>query len=171
MFKNICLIGLPYAGKSYLGKKLAFNKRVGFIETDKMIQYKYKDPLKKIIKLRGVSSFLYMEEKTAMSIHCENTVISTGGSMVYSVESIRHFKKNLNCEIIHLHLSLDEFKKRVNNLEERGVVNPYNLNLEGLYNERTRLCELYSDKSILADNKDLALKNLFKLYVEKIYCI
>ena len=171
MFKNICLIGLPYAGKSYLGKKLAFNKKVGFIETDKMIEYTYQNSLKNIIKLRGINSFLYMEEKTAKTIHCENTVISTGGSMVYSVEAIHHFKKNLNCEIIHLDLSLEEFKKRVTNLEERGVVNPYNLDLQGLYYERQRLCELYSDKSILADKQEIALDYLFKLYFEKIYCI
>ena len=31
MFKNICLIGL-YAGKSSLGKKLAFNKKVGLLK-------------------------------------------------------------------------------------------------------------------------------------------
>ena len=79
--------------------------------------------------------------------------------------------KNLNCEIIHLDLSLEEFKKRVTNLEERGVVNPYNLDLQGLYYERQRLCELYSDKSILADNQHVALDYLFKLYFEKIYCI
>ena len=60
MFKNICLIGLPYAGKSSLGKKLAFNKKVGFIETDKMIEYTYQNSLKNIIKLRGINSFLYM---------------------------------------------------------------------------------------------------------------
>ena len=58
-----------------------------------MIEYTYQNSLKNIIKLRGINSFLYMEEKTAKTIHCENTVISTGGSMVYSVEAIHHFKK------------------------------------------------------------------------------
>jgi len=162
MFKNICLIGLPYAGKSSLGKRLALFKKVGFIETDKMIEYTYYNPLKKLIKLRGISSFLYMEEKTAQTIHCENTVISTGGSMIYSIDAINHFKNRLDCKIIHLHLTLDEFKKRIDDLDERGVVNPYNLDIEGLYKQRTNLCELYSDKSILADNKKLALERLLK---------
>ena len=162
MFRNICLIGLPYAGKSILGKRLALSKRVGFIETDKMIEYAYYNPLKNLIKLRGSSTFLYMEEKTARTIHCENTIISTGGSMIYSINAIHHFKENLNCKMIHLHLTLDEFKKRVDNLEERGVINPYNLNIDDLYTERTRWCELYSDKSILADNKKLALERLLK---------
>ena len=92
MFKNICLIGLPYAGKSILGKRLALSKKVGFIETNKMIEYAYYNPLKNLIKLRGTSSFLYMEEKTVRTIYCENTIISTGGSMVYSIDAIHHFK-------------------------------------------------------------------------------
>ena len=162
MFRNICLIGLPYSGKSILGKRLALSKKVGFIETDKMIEYAYYNPLKNLIKLRGITAFLFMEEKIAKQIHCENTIISTGGSMVYSVDAIHHFKDKLQCKIIHLHLTPDEFKRRVDNLEERGVINPYNHNIDGLYLERTRLCELYSDKSILADNKKLALKMLLK---------
>ena len=162
MFKNICLIGLPYAGKSSLGKRLALSKKVGFIETNRMMEYTYHNPLKNLIKLRDISSFLYMEEKTAQTIHCENTIISTGGSMIYSIDAIHHFKDNLDCKIIHLHLTLDEFKKRVDNLEEKGVVNPYNLDIEGIYKQRTNLCELYSDMSILADNKKVALERLLK---------
>ena len=162
MFKNICLIGLPYAGKSILGKRLALFKKVGFIETDKMIEYTYYNSLKDLIKLRGYKNFLYMEEKTAQTIHCENTVISTGGSMIYSIDAINHFKNRLDCKIIHLHLTLDEFKKRIDDLDERGVVNPYNLDIEGLYKQRTNLYELYSDKSILADNKKVALERLLK---------
>ena len=162
MFKNICLIGLPYAGKSSLGKRLALFKKVGFIETDKMIEYTYYNSLKDLIKVRGYKNFLYMEEKTAQTIHCENTVISTGGSMIYSIDAINHFKNRLDCKIIHLHLTLDEFKKRIDDLDERGVVNPYNLDIEGLYKQRTNLYELYSDKSILADNKKVALERLLK---------
>tara|TARA_B100001123_G_C15315058_1_gene1025830 strand:- start:546 stop:1037 length:492 start_codon:yes stop_codon:yes gene_type:complete len=162
MFKNMCLIGLPYAGKSSLGKKLALTRNIGFIETDKMIEYAYYNSLKNLIKLRGTSSFLYMEEKTALTLHCENTVISTGGSMIYSTDAIHHFQNNLNCKIIHLHLTLDEFKKRIDNLEERGVINPYNLDIEGIYKERTDLCQLYSDVSILVDDQKLALKRLLK---------
>ena len=162
MFRNICLIGLPYSGKSLLGKRLALSKRVGFIETDKMVEYTYHNPLRNLIKLRGITAFLFMEEKTAKQIHCENTIISTGGSMVYSIDAIHHFKENLDCKMIHLHLTLDEFKKRVDNLEEKGVVNPYNLDIEGIYTQRTHLCQLYSDMSILADNKKLALERLLK---------
>ena len=65
MFKNICLIGLPYAGKSSLGKRLALFKKVGFIETDKMIEYTYYNPLKKLIKLRGYIKFFIYGRKNS----------------------------------------------------------------------------------------------------------
>ena len=65
MFKNICLIGLPYAGKSSLGKRLALSKKVGFIETNRMMEYTYHNPLKNLIKLRDISSFFIYGRKNS----------------------------------------------------------------------------------------------------------
>ena len=56
MFKNICLVGLPYSGKSLLGRHVAL-KNIGFIETDLMIQYKYNSSLKNIISAYGTKIF------------------------------------------------------------------------------------------------------------------
>ena len=162
MFKNICLIGLPYSGKSSLGRKLALARNIGFLETDKMLEYKYNSKLKDLIKLKGISGFLYCEDNIVQTIHCENTVISTGGSMVYNTDAIYHLKNNLNCKIIHLQLSLPEFRNRVDNLEERGVINKYGLTLEELYLERIRLCNIYSDININVDNKYNKLERLLK---------
>ena len=58
-----------------------------------MIEYSYNKPLKNIIKQKGINNFLYIEKHIVKSIHCENTLISTGGSIVYSNEAIHHFKK------------------------------------------------------------------------------
>ena len=127
-----------------------------------VLEYKYNSKLKKIIKLEGITEFLNKENNIAQTIHCENTVISTGGSMVYNMDALYHFKNNLNCKIIHLYLSLPEFKNRVGNLEERGVINKYGLTLHELYIERIRLCNLYSDITINADNKYETIKKLLK---------
>ena len=66
---------------------------------------------------------------------------------------MNHIKYTLNCDIIHLQLSFIEFNKRVTNLNKRGVINPNNLSLKELYNERINLCNYYSDININADNK------------------
>ena len=162
MFKNICLIGLPYSGKSTIGRIWAIKKNIGFIETDKMIEYKYKCQLKDLIKTDGIYGFLILEDEIIQTLHCENTIISTGGSIVYNSNAIIHLKNNLNCKIIHLHLSFSEFKNRVGSMKERGVINKSNLSLNELYLERIRLCELYSDITINADNKNDTIINLLK---------
>ena len=150
--RNICFIGLPYSGKSTFGKKLSLIKNKNFIETDLILKNNY-GKIKNIIKNKGVQKFLFLENKCALTINCDNSIISTGGSMIYNNESMCHFKYKLNCDIIHLKLSFKEFKNRVKDLEKRGVVNPNNLDLEKLYNERIELCNYYSDIIIKSDNK------------------
>lgn len=160
IIKNICLIGLPYSGKSRLGKLYSQNYNMGFIETDLMLQYKYNDNIKNIIKKNGINNFLKLENKIGKTIHCDNTIISTGGSMVYNNDALYHFKNNLNCYIIHLYLTYNEFVNRVDNLENRGVININNLSLIDLYNERINLCNNYSDKIINVDDINKFVKKL-----------
>jgi shikimate kinase len=153
MYKNICLIGLPYAGKSTIGRHLSQIKNIGFIETDIMISNFCNNNLAAIIKKKGVNEFLNIESKIAECLHCENTIISTGGSMIYNDKAISHIKNNLKSRIVYLELSLPEFKYRINNIKERGVVNPNNLSIDNLYEERIKLCNKYADTIINTNNK------------------
>lgn len=153
MYKNICLIGLPYAGKSTIGRHLSEIKNIGFIETDLMISYFCNKNLAEIIKEKGTNEFLNIESKITQSLHCENTIISTGGSMVYNKKAMYHLKKNLKSRIVYLELSLSEFKYRIHNLKQRGVVNPNNLNIDDLYKQRVELCNKYSDIKINTNDK------------------
>tara|TARA_B100000035_G_scaffold312291_1_gene323441 strand:- start:890 stop:1378 length:489 start_codon:yes stop_codon:yes gene_type:complete len=161
--RNICFIGLPYSGKSNLGKKLSLIKNRKFIETDNILKERY-GKINNIIKKKGVNKFLFLENKCALSVNCNESIISTGGSMIYNNEAMQHFKYKLNSDIIHLELSLDEFKNRIKNLEKRGVVNPNNLNLEELYYERINLCNFHSDIVIKSDNK-LKTFDILKNYI------
>ena len=95
MYKNLCLIGLPYAGKSIIGKYLSQIQNIGFIETDLIISNRYNKNLATIIKDKGISEFLKIENTIGQSLHCENNVISTGGSMVYNEKAIYHIKNKL----------------------------------------------------------------------------
>lgn len=167
MFKNICLIGLPYSGKSRLGRLISENANKGFIEVDNIIKNASHTRLSNIIRNQGVNNFLKIENDIGKTIDCHNTVISPGGSMIYNKEAMDHIKLNLNCDIIHLYLTLPEFKKRIINFEERGIVNPYNLSIEELYIERIRLCEKYKDYTIFSDNKAEAYINIMKILNSK----
>ena len=162
MYRNICLIGLPFSGKTSLGKKLSKRCHLGFLETDKMIEYKYRGSLPKILEYTSHDNFLYKEEAIATTVDCYNTIISTGGSIVYSNESMKHFQINLQCKVIHLDISFNTFKERVEKtcFESRGIVNPNNLNMKDFYFQRQNLYQLYSDVSITMDDKNMDFKKL-----------
>lgn len=162
-YSNYCLIGLPHSGKSLLGKKISIITKKGFIETDNIIRNSYQSELSNIIDNFGESEFLKLENKIGKSLHCNNTIISTGGSMVYNVQSINHFKYNLNSKVIYLNLSYNEFLKRIVDLKKRGVINPNKLDINKFYYERHLLCSFYSDIQINVDNFD---KDLDKILYE-----
>lgn len=154
-YKNICFIGMPYAGKSYLGNKCYKLYSKGFIDTDNLIKSRYNLELHDLINKVGQLNFLNIENKIIKTIMCKNTIISTGGSVIYNKSSIDHIKKNLNADIYHLHISYDEFLNRCNNLDKRGLININNKSLKDLYNERMILYNLYSDYTINAENLDI----------------
>jgi len=155
---SYCFVGLPFSGKSYIGKCLAINKNKGFIDTDNILKYQYNTELKNIIESIGVNKFTHFENNILKTLYFENTIISPGGSAIYCDEGINHLKNTLDCEIIHLYLSFEEFNKRAIDLNERGIINPGNLKIKDLYNERINLCNYYSDITLNADKK----KNVYK---------
>ena len=163
-FNNICFIGMPYAGKSYLGNKLYPIINKGFIDTDNIIKYTYGHDLHILINKLGNENFLNMESKCIQNINCNNTIISTGGSVIYKEESINHIKNILKADIIHLYIDYYEFMNRINNIQSRGIILNKNQSLKNLYDERIHLYNKYSDYTINMNNmgNDILSSILFK---------
>lgn len=141
--KNIVLIGMPSAGKSTVGVILAKNLGMNFIDTDVLLQTQQRRLLQQILDTEGAEAFLDMEEKAVQSINCGNTVIATGGSVVYSDKAMEFLKKN--SIVIYLHIDMKTVNKRLRNLKTRGVVLGEGQTLEDIYTERTPLYEKYAD--------------------------
>ena len=150
MFRNICLIGLPHSGKTIIGKKLYKHLHKGFVDTDDIIRSKYKTDLYTIISKYGRSKFLEIEQDVITSLKFDNMVISTGGSVIYEPESMKHLKEDLDSEVYHLFLSKKEFLSRTRDLTRRGVIIEQGQSKLDLYNERIPLYDKYSDKTISA---------------------
>ena len=150
MFRNICLIGLPHSGKTIIGKKLYKHLNKGFVDTDDIIRSKYKTDLYTIISKYGRSKFLEIEQDVITSLKFDNMVISTGGSVIYEPESMKHLKEDLDSEVYHLFLSKKEFLSRTRDLARRGVIIESGQSKLDLYNERIPLYDKYSDKTISA---------------------
>ena len=148
--RNICLIGLPSAGKSTLGKKLFQHLNKGFIDTDSIIKTRYGLPLPELIKKHGEKGFLKIEEETILSLDHKNVVLATGGSAVYSEKSMDHIR-SLRCDIYHLFITKQEFTKRMDNPANRGVIMNDYKDLNNLYKTRLRLYDEYADYIINAN--------------------
>ena len=81
--KNIVLIGMPGCGKSTIGVVLAKVLGFDFVDADVLIQKKHGKLLRELIAEYGDDGFLQIENDVNKEIDLKNTVIATGGSVVY----------------------------------------------------------------------------------------
>jgi shikimate kinase len=147
--KNIVLIGMPGVGKSTAGVLLA--KRVGysFLDTDIYIQTQEGKSLQALIRQHGTSGFCDIEARYMTSISVKAHVLATGGSVIYRPKAMKHFKTT--GVVIHLDIELARLKKRLDDLDGRGVVIAPGLTLDELYAERQPLYAKYADVTIKTD--------------------
>lgn len=131
------------AGKSTLGVLLAKSLGMDFIDTDIVIQQREKKLLQEIIDSFGTAHFLNIEEDTVCSVSVENTVIATGGSVVYSERAMNALKENGT--VIYLSVGFDALQKRLSDITTRGIVYKHGGTLREIYNERLLLYEKYAD--------------------------
>lgn len=145
--QNIILIGMPGSGKSTLGQTLAEKLSYHFIDTDDVIMETYQKPLMDLIKENGTEGFIQLEGTVLQSIHTNQAIISTGGSVVYHEAAMQYLKSS--GVVIYLYHALNDLTQRVGNLVARGVVcHSGCTTLEELYAERCPLYETYADITI-----------------------
>lgn len=143
---NIVLIGMPGCGKSTIGVLLA--KRLGrhFIDTDVLIQVAHSKTLHELIVERGMEAFCQIEQDYVACIDVKNTVIATGGSVVYYDSSMRNLKAD--GIVVYLQLPVEQIKQRLGDLNARGVVFDPGQTLGSLYEERVPLYQQWADITV-----------------------
>lgn len=146
---NITLIGMPGVGKSTVGVVLAKTMGMRFLDSDLVIQEKEGKRLHEIISEVGSDGFLSVEDRINGSLDCENTVIATGGSVVYCENAMKHLKEIST--VVYLELDYESLAHRLGDLNERGVVLKEGQTLKALHEERTPLYEKYADIRVDAD--------------------
>ena len=151
--ENIVLIGMPGSGKSTVGVILAKVLGYTFVDSDLLIQKEEKQLLKDIIAREGQDGFLRIENRVNKSIDTENSVIATGGSVVYCREAMEHLKEIGT--ILYLKLDYPILNRRLSNLIGRGVVLREGQTLKDLYEERIKLYEKYADLIVDEENKGI----------------
>lgn len=164
---NITLIGMPGVGKSTIGVVLAKVLGYQFLDSDLLIQKQEKRKLHEIISQEGIGGFMEIENRVNASIDVNDTVIATGGSVVYCKDAMEHLKSVGT--VVYLKLSLGSLSRRLGNLKGRGVVLKKGQTLKDLYEERVPLYEKYADIVVDEEGKDLeaTLHTILEILKEK----
>ena len=147
---RISLIGMPGSGKSTIGVLLA--KRIGlaFVDTDILIQEQEQATLAEIIARSSPFILREIEEQVLLDMPITDSVISTGGSVVYSPAIMARL--SAASTVVYLRAQLETVEYRISLAPDRGIASPGNHTLEDVYNERVPLYEQYSDLVIDVDH-------------------
>ena len=160
----ITLIGMPAAGKTCMGKKLAKMLNMKQIDGDRLIEQITGRKLQEIIDTDGLDAFKKIEEEVLLSIKDDNVIISPGGSAVYYESVMEYFKSR--GPVVYICVSPEILIKRLGDFSKRGVVLAEGQTINDLYNERTPLLEKYAD--IILNCNGTAFGKYQKEAVEKI---
>ena len=152
MKNSISLIGMAGAGKSSVGRELA--KRLGFrlIDSDALIEGQYGKRLQNILEDEGYIRLREIENIVLKDIQFNETILSTGGSAVYSNEAMVHLQQN--SKVIFLEVPFSQILERVPSFLDRGFAKAPNQSIQDAFEERQKLYKKYSH-SVVSNTKDL----------------
>lgn len=111
--RRIALIGLRGAGKSTLGRKLAEQFKIPFVELDQEIEREAGVPLAEVFSLYGQAAYRRMERRcleNVIELH-GRAVIATGGSLVTEPDTYETLRAA--CFTVWLKASSEEHMERV----------------------------------------------------------
>ena len=144
--ETISLIGMPGAGKSTVGVLLAKMAGLGFRDTDLDIQLHAKATLQEILEREGHLSLRAIEEEILLEIPLGNSVISTGGSVVYSEAAMTRLASA--GPVIYLKSDFDTLEQRIASTPNRGIASGTEQSFAEVFAERIPLYQRYADITI-----------------------
>lgn len=157
----ICLIGMAGAGKTALGRTLAVELGMAHMDTDALIEAHYGTRLQTVTDSMSKEKFLDVEAYIIANILAANTVISTGGSVVYRDSAVRRLHE-LGV-VVYLQVGLPVILERIAKAPDRGIAIAPGETIEDLYHERALLYKnaanlifIPEEQSVLLNAKKLA---------------
>jgi len=160
----ITLIGMAGAGKSTIGRALAKKLDADFVDTDAMVTERAGCSLPELVERLGTQGFRAFESETVATLSAEsNTVIATGGSVVYEATAMQHLQSIST--IVWLKASIDTIRQRIGDGKGRGLVKDQGKDLSDLFLEREPLYQKYCDIALPIDGLaiDQVARKILKL--------
>ena len=161
---NITLIGMPGSGKSTVGKALAQQLGLQFVDVDQVIIRKTGQTLAEILDDVGDVGFRQVEERINAELDVQDSVIAPGGSVIYGPRAMAHLRDIST--VVYLQVEHDELLRRLGDLHARGVSILPGQTFRDLYNERCPYYERYAH--LIMDTKGLSLKQVAEKIAEKV---
>jgi shikimate kinase len=108
---KLILIGMPGSGKSTLGRALAKQLQLDFVDSDEEIVQRCGVDIATIFEVEGESGFRVREKNVIAELLTHNSfVLATGGGAILDAESRRRMSDGGT--VIYLRARLDELVKR-----------------------------------------------------------
>lgn len=143
MGNNLILIGMPGSGKSTIGKLLAMEMKMDFLDPDDLIFIKEGKNLQELLGKIGDEEFTLVEEKVILALNPANTVIAPGGSVIFSEKAMKKLG-DLGI-VIFLDVPVDVLENRMINYGGRGIVGSGKLSYGEIFDQRQPLYRRYAD--------------------------
>ena len=143
---TVSLIGMPGAGKSTVGVLLAKFLGLNFVDTDLLIQVQNHATLQELVDTRGYLELRELEEKVLLEMSLQDSLVSTGGSVIYSDRAMRRL--GAAGPIVHIDVPLEVLRQRIEDEDGRGIARPPGQDLSGVFLEREPLYRKYADFTV-----------------------
>lgn len=165
--RNLVFVGLMGAGKSAIGKIVAQQLKVPFIDTDVEIERVSRMTIAELFATYGEAEFRALETRVIKRLMRGSTkVISTGGGAFINDNTRRHIKRSGIS--VWLKADLDVLWERVNKRDHRPLLKTEDpkATLAALMDKRYPIYEL-ADITVLSRDvrKELIVEEVFKAVV------
>tara|TARA_S200000501_G_scaffold321466_2_gene316881 strand:- start:223 stop:684 length:462 start_codon:yes stop_codon:yes gene_type:complete len=99
-----------------------------------------------LLDVQGYLALRRLEEAQVLSLSTSETVISTGGSVVYSQAGMRHLMDFST--VVFFDIDLATVKRRIQNIDQRGIASAQDQSLDMIFEELFPLHREYAQLSL-----------------------
>ncbi len=160
----ISVIGMPGSGKSTVAATLASALGLELVDADGLIEAQEQQTLQQIMDTRGNAVFRAIEEQVLTQMPLFSSVISTGGSVIYSEKIMARL--SAHSTVVYLRARFETIEYRVSLAPHRGIASDGEQTLRDLYEERVPLYERYGD--IVVDCDDVTPEQITATIIQQL---